>query len=159
MRLQIFERDELEGGNLTSADHDGRRDSRLERFLPALHAKAPAVTGHEAGEIPLEMRRAEIVSACLGEFEEFVGHLRAHRVESAIVGARSAVAIAKESRGGLPAAAFQFGTKDVGRHVGGNIAPSRHFASVINAVVAKPTRKLFVHVPRFDARSWAKGLS
>ena len=44
-------------------EHDGRRDARLERFLPASSDDAPAVSRPKPGEHPLRLRRDEIVPA------------------------------------------------------------------------------------------------
>ena len=81
VRLEVGERDELEGRSVRSLEHDGRRDTGLERFLPARRDDAPAIARLESGKQPLRLRGHEVVPRRHRELEELLRHDRADHVE------------------------------------------------------------------------------
>ena len=80
MRLQLFERDELDRGRVCRLEIHGRRNATLQRFLITRRAKTPFVTRLEPGKIPLGMRGNQIVSLKDRVIEKFTRHLYADRM-------------------------------------------------------------------------------
>jgi hypothetical protein len=87
----------------------------LQRFLPASHAKTPAVPFFQSWKIAL--RCNQIVATGIREFEEFIGHLGAHGVEPQISRTGAAVTISIKTCERITAAAAQLSTKNVCWHV------------------------------------------
>ena len=73
--LQLLQGDELQRGRMRRLQDDGRRDAGHQRLLPPRDAEAPAVARLQTGEVPLRVRRREVVAAGLAEGEERLGHL------------------------------------------------------------------------------------
>lgn len=98
----------------------GRSDVELrcfvvaERFSPPEGAKAPFVARLEAGEAPLRLGRAEVVTARAGKVEKLLRHLGANDVRAVVVSVGLAVSIPAPSGQGIGAAKLQGGALDVG---------------------------------------------
>jgi hypothetical protein len=95
------------------------RDTRFQRFMPASHAKTPTIAFLQSGEAIL--RCYQVVTAGIGEFEEFVRHLSADRMETAIARTSSAVSVSIKPSERITATAAQLSTKNICWH-GQNIA-------------------------------------
>jgi hypothetical protein len=95
---------------------DWRGDPMLERFFPPGHADAPFVAWLEARELPLRVRRDEIVAIQHREVEELPRHLCADRVQTNIAGTGLAEPVAIKPGQRITAAGLEIGTEDVGRH-------------------------------------------
>lgn len=59
-RLQA---DHASGVSVRTLQNDGWRNTRGQGFFPAVHTKAPAVAGFEAGETPLWLGGDQVVAA------------------------------------------------------------------------------------------------
>jgi len=95
------------------------RGTRFQRFVPASHAKTPTIAFLQSGEAIL--RCYQVVAAGIGEFEEFVCHLSADRMETAIARTSAAVTISIKPSERITAAAAQLSPKNICWH-GWNIA-------------------------------------
>ena len=95
------------------------RDTPFQRFVPASHAKTPTIAFLQSGEAIL--RRYQVVAAGIREFEEFVRHLSADRMETAIARTSSAVTVSIKPSERITATAAQLSTKNICWH-GWNIA-------------------------------------
>jgi hypothetical protein len=93
-------------------EDDGRRDSRVERLVPALSHDAPAVAGLETREKPLGPGRREVVAARPRELEELLRHHGADDVEAGVA-AGTAVAVAMEARHGIERTRLEVAAEDV----------------------------------------------
>src|SRR5580704_10934983 len=94
---QQFERDDLEGGLVGGFEDDGAGGSRLLDLEPAGGTDAPAVAGFETGESVLRHGCAEIVAKGLGDAEELFVDDAADGVDTEVVGACVATAVAVEA--------------------------------------------------------------
>ena len=63
MGLKILEVDKLQCGEMAGFENDFRRASGVKRFLPAFHAKTPAVAMFETGKCVFGAGGGEVVSA------------------------------------------------------------------------------------------------
>jgi hypothetical protein len=93
---------------------DWRSYTCLQGFVPASHAKTPAVAFFQPWKIAL--RRYQVVTAGIGKFEKFIRHLGADRVEPEIARTGAAVTISIETGNRITAAAAQLSTKNICWH-------------------------------------------
>jgi hypothetical protein len=93
---------------------DWRSYTCLQGFVPARHAKTPAVAFFQPWKIAL--RRYQVVTAGIGKFEKFIRHLGADRVEPEIARTGAAVTISIETGNRITAAAAQLSTKNICWH-------------------------------------------
>ena len=114
MRLQFFEVHELESGRMRRFKVHWRRDTSLQRFLPARHAKAPAVALPQAGKVG--MRCDEVIAARAGESEELLRHACANRVQPGVAWTSATIAVAVEACDRIATAAPQVCAQDICRH-------------------------------------------
>ena len=99
--LEIGERAVVEGAFVCSPqDHAGRL-VRVERFLPAFRAQAPAVAGPQAGKAELWHGRRKIIAAGLGKLEERSSHDGADGMTTYVFSTRIAASVSEEPRQGL----------------------------------------------------------
>jgi Peptide methionine sulfoxide reductase len=111
--LEVSKLDDLERGLMRRRENDPWRAPRHEGFTPPRGAKAPAVSGLEAGKAVLRARCREIVAPRLGEGEELFSHLDADGMQAQIFGAGMTTARAiKASERALRASRKRF-TEDV----------------------------------------------
>src|SRR6056297_1827550 len=116
MRTERVEIDGLKRFLMRRVEDDGRRDSSVEGFFPAVHAQAPPVAGGEAGEVVHGPRRREVVAARLREGEKVGCHLSADDVGAVVVGAGPARAVAVESGHRVGAAGAEVVAENVAGH-------------------------------------------
>src|SRR5947209_7809597 len=88
-------------------------ETAFQRSLPARHANAPFVARFQTGEVVFRSWRDEIISIERGEIEKVLIDTNANRVQSNIFRASPAKTIAIKSRERIPAAALQFGSKNI----------------------------------------------
>ena len=93
---------------------DGRSYTGLQGFVPASHAKTPAVAFFQSWKIALW--RYQVVTAGIGKFEKFIGHLGADRVKPEIARTGAAITISIETGNRITATAAQLSTKNVCWH-------------------------------------------
>ncbi len=117
MRLEEFQRHDVECGLMGGLKNDLRGLSGFGRFEPAAGAEAPAVAGIKSGKMELGRGRWEVVAAGLGEREELGGHDRANRVGAVILFARVAMTVAEKSRRRIKPAWLQRFAKNIARAV------------------------------------------
>lgn len=113
MRLEVGERDELEGRGVRRLEDDRRSNARLECLLPASGNDAPAIARLEAREEPLRLRSDEVVSPPPCELEELFGHHRADDVNAHVARTGAAVAVAVETGHGVERTRLEFAAEDV----------------------------------------------
>ena len=94
---QEFKGDNLEGSLMGGFEDDGAGSSRLLDLEPTGGANAPAVAGFEAGESVLRHRGAEVVTQLLGDAKELFSDDAADGVDTEVVRAGVATAVAVEA--------------------------------------------------------------
>src|ERR1700675_179258 len=104
MLLQIFQSDEIERALVRGVENDAWRAAGLERFAPSRRTQAPAVAGLQSGKTEIGYRRAQVVAARKGEFQELPGHQRANRMHAVIVASGIAATVAIETGQGFACA-------------------------------------------------------
>ena len=97
-------------------EHHVRRGARFERFDPAVGAKAPLVVRLQAGEPEGRLRRREVVAGCLAERQELGRDARADDVDTEVVAAGVAAAVAIEPRQRVERAGDQLAAEHVLGH-------------------------------------------
>ena len=112
--LEIVQRDDRERFFVRGREHHRRRDAGIERLAPASGAETPAIAGLQSGKTDFRLRRGQVVATFCGEREELCRHARADDVQTEIVRARVAAAVAEEAgarfdRAGLESAAQHVG--------------------------------------------------
>jgi hypothetical protein len=116
VRLQLFERDELERGSMSSFKIDGRGAAVVERRFPTRDANAPFVPGFKARKSPLRMWRDQIVSIQHREIQKLPSDLHAHSMQADIFRASATESIAIKSGDRITATTFEFCAQYVRRH-------------------------------------------
>jgi hypothetical protein len=112
--LQFFQSHKLEGRGVGCRQINGRRNSGLHRFVPSRHAEAPAISCFETRKIV--SRSYQVIPARIREFEEFVRHLGADRMQPDITRTGPTVAVAVKTGERTTTAATQILAKYIGRH-------------------------------------------
>ena len=95
--LQRVERNHRQRFLVRGREHDRRRDAGLVGLTPGCRADTPAIAGFQARKVVLRCRRDEIVALLARELEKRARDLRADDVESEILGAGVATAVAVEA--------------------------------------------------------------
>ena len=93
---------------------DRRSYTGLQRFVPASHAKTPAVAFFQSWKIAVW--RYQVITSGIGKFEKFIGHLGADRVKPEIARTGAAITISIETGNRVTATAAQLSTKNVCWH-------------------------------------------
>lgn len=101
VRLQFIQRHPFEGRNVGGMEVNEGGDSGVKGFFPARDAQAPTVSRFQARKAGARGGRYQIVAARLGKLEEFVAHDGADEVQTGIVFAGVAAAIAEKSGQGI----------------------------------------------------------
>ena len=97
MLLKIFEIDKLKRRHMRGFEYDLRSPVVEQCFLPALHAKAPAIAFLQARESIFRNWRAQVVSNRCGELKKLVSHHTTDEMQTDILRAGVATAVAKET--------------------------------------------------------------
>jgi hypothetical protein len=116
--LQRIERDDRERLFVRRCEHDGRRDTRLERLPPRRRADAPAIAGLEPREAEFGSRGDEVVALGAGELEKCPRDARADDVQSEVFRAGVAAAVAVEAGQWLRRAGLEAAPEDIAVVVG-----------------------------------------
>lgn len=136
VRFEIFEGDELERGSVSGFKVDGRGPIVIERGFPARHADTPFVAGFESGETPFRMGRDQIISIEHREIEKLTSDAYADRVQAEIFRAGATKSVAIKPGQWIAAAAFQFGSENIGGHSTINPVRARSTTAKINIYTA-----------------------
>src|SRR5574338_630474 len=107
MFAQRVEGAELDRERVGRLEDDTGRHAGLERLLPAIRAKAPAVTRDEPGEAELRPRRRQVVADRRTELQELVRHHRADGIDAEVVATGAPTAVAPEPGQGGEAAGLE----------------------------------------------------
>jgi hypothetical protein len=116
VRLQLFHRDELDRGRVRRLEIHGRRDTASQRFQVTRRAKTPFIARLEAGEIPLGVRRYEIVSLKDRIVKKLARYLHANRVQTCVLRASATISVPIKSGHGIATTTAELGSKNVRRH-------------------------------------------
>ena len=115
--LQDFDRREFEHRLVRRGEHQLRRLAGLVRFDPSGGAQTPAVAGFESRKVEFRSWRRQIVAARLAELEELGGQADAGRMNTQVVCADIAAAVAIKAGDGHVAA----GREQSPQHVAGDV--------------------------------------
>src|SRR5258708_7049098 len=133
--LEGFEGHVVERPLVGCCEDHGRRHSGTQRFAPARGAQAPAVAGIQPREAKVGHRRAEGVTACDREFQEFLCDLNAYDMRPVIFRPGVAAAVAEETGHRIVAA--------IGER------PAEH----VTGAITRPGGWIEGHGPRYFART------
>src|SRR5580765_6139465 len=126
VRLQFFQRDELERRSMRCFQIHRRRAVVIQRAFPAGDAHTPLVAWLQSGKTPLRMRCDQVVSIQDGEIQKFLRDLHANRVLPHVLWSCAAIAIAIKTGHRIATTTFQFRSQNIRRHmqlgvtIGGN---------------------------------------
>lgn len=113
MAVEIFQGDPLQGGHVGCLKHDRRRDTSVERLLPALCAKTPSIARPQTIEPKCRLGSAQVIAHILRKGEELVRHADTYGMHPEILRTGVAAAISIKTRQGVEAARFEFSAQDV----------------------------------------------
>ena len=112
---ELVERDQLQGRLMGGGETDLGRDAGVEGLFPTGGAKAPAIAGLEAGEVPLWTGGDEIVAAGEGEGEEVVAGFDADGVDARVLRTGVTAAVTVKPGEGGSATGLEDASEDVQR--------------------------------------------
>ena len=112
---EFVKRHELERGLMCGGQADLGGYTGVERLFPTGGAKAPAIAGLEAGEVPLWTGGDEIVAAGEGEGEEVVAGFDADGVDARVLRTGVTAAVTVKPGEGGSATGLEDASEDVQR--------------------------------------------
>lgn len=107
MRQQIRQAHGLQRFSVRSPQIDFRRNTRVQRFLPARYAEAPAVAVFKATKVKLWPWRAEVVTARFGELQKIICNLCANHMRAYVLWPGFAAAVTEEAGHGVKRAGLE----------------------------------------------------
>ena len=97
VRLEIFQRDKLQGRRMCCLQIDRWRDAAFERVHPSSHAQTPSISRFQPRKSPFRMRRHEVIAVENGKVEEVARDFHANRVQARVFGAGATKPVPVES--------------------------------------------------------------